>query len=133
MSNIKVKGKVFRDVEKMDLENLGKVRAALVEAMNGHVKEGLRLRAVARTPGVASTIARMDGEMQQWQKRLAHIDSLAKPLIKKETTEKLAADQQAFTQATGAAAASDAKLIVVGRSQGKSVPADVMLESPTPA
>lgn len=87
MSNIKVGGKVFRDVEKMSLQQLEEVRKALVE-------QQLKLIGKAKVvPANAVGLSRygvIQAEMKQIEARLARVDAMAKPIIKADTIAKLA-------------------------------------------
>lgn len=103
MSNIKVGGKVFRDIEKMNLEQLHEVRAALVQRMQALYKEGLKLSGGRPTIAQATRIGQLNNEMEQLDQRVKRIDALAKPLVKKDTATKLAP-------------ASDAEVLVEARN-----------------
>jgi hypothetical protein len=90
MSNIKVKGRVFRNIEKMNLDQLGEVRRSLTDAITEYNKLGLKLASGPRTPAVVARIARMDAEVQQWAKRLKIVEALAKRDIKQTDPDQLA-------------------------------------------
>lgn len=90
MSNIKVKGRVFRNIEKMNLEQLGEVRRYLTDAISNHNKTGMKLMAGAQNAGVMAQIERMDAEVQQWGRRLKTIEALAKQAIEKIEPDQLA-------------------------------------------
>lgn len=125
MSNIKVGGKVFRDVEKMSLEQLQEVRTAIIMRQQAIAKEGMKLR---QTPnhGTAARIAQMDTEFKGLEQRLNTVDRLAKPMAKKETTDKLMAMPTPVLAdvVENVVANPEGKLIVQGRTQGKTVPVD---------
>lgn len=87
MSNMKVGGRVYRDVEKMNLDQLHEVRVALITLLDKKVKEGSKIQ---RTPQGQATFVRLNKEIEEIQKRLKRIDELAKPLIKADTRTKLA-------------------------------------------
>jgi hypothetical protein len=93
MSNMKVGGRVYRDVEKMNLEQLSEVRIALVKLMEKIAKEGAKL-----VPGPSSMtrFSVLDRQMKETEQRLKKIDALAKPIVKKETAEKLASQPMAL-------------------------------------
>lgn len=85
MSNVKVGGKVFRDVEKMNFEQLTEVAKAIHARMLELAAAGKRLMG---SPSAASAVGRMDGEMQTLNKRLTHIENLVKQVLKKAMPDK---------------------------------------------
>jgi len=79
MPNIKVGGKVYRDVEKLDLDGLHAIRVAAVNRMQVLLAEGKKLNPRAHSSVFA--MGRIDAEMKELNKRLAIVDGFAKNLV----------------------------------------------------
>jgi hypothetical protein len=88
MPNIKAGGRVFRDVQKMDMEQLQTVRIALVKEMQKLVASAQRQK-LAENPSRAARglMSQMDSTMQQLEHRLKMVDGFAKQTIKKAIPE----------------------------------------------
>jgi ATP-dependent exoDNAse (exonuclease V) alpha subunit len=88
MPNIKAGGRVFRDVQKMNMEQLQEVRVALVKEQQKLVTS-VQQQKLAENPSLANRgkLSQMDNAMQQLEHRLKMVDGFAKQTIKKAIPE----------------------------------------------
>lgn len=88
MSNIKVGGKVFRDVEKMSLEQLEDVRRMIVGQMQ--LLAGRVNKLNPRNPASKGAIGQIDKMMTALDERLNRVDTIAKTLVRTDVKARLA-------------------------------------------
>jgi hypothetical protein len=106
MPNIKVGGKVYRDVQKMDANQLHEVRSKLVQEQ---MKVALSAQKLIGKPNMVALIGRYQSQDQQLAKRIAIVDNFAKQIFKKAIpevpkhyTEPEQTDEQTATATAGA-------------------------------
>jgi hypothetical protein len=78
MSNIKVGSRIFRDVEKMDLDGLTKVINAISAHQHQICQTSLRLCANGPAHSGTSQVDKLDVEMKILERRLGLVRALAK-------------------------------------------------------
>jgi hypothetical protein len=84
MPNIKAGSRVYRNVEKMKLDDLQDVRRALIKEQ---VKLADKGRQLAGGRGGNNEIAKMDEQFKVLERRIGMVDAFAKALIKKAVPE----------------------------------------------
>jgi hypothetical protein len=78
MSNIKVGSKVFRNVEKMNFEELTVLRMAMVTEMTKIVEQGKHIPPTIQGRG---RLTQLNEKMMQLNRRMSMVDNLAKKII----------------------------------------------------
>lgn len=86
MSNMKIGGRVYRDIEKMNLDGLSEVRRALVQHISAIHRTAIT---IGRTPQGMARIGKLEAEQQMLLRRVAIVDTHARQLIKKAPVEEV--------------------------------------------